>query len=253
MDTFAFAETHIGQRSQNEDWYGVSEDVGLFVVADGMGGYKGGEVASRIAVSTLDEFYRDLARKPLVNADDGLLKRSRMDAAFGLANLEVRRYRRGVLAKMGSTLSALVVRGRRALIGHVGDSRVYRFRQGQLQRMTADHSLVATMKHAGVSRKMISRLGHIITRAIGVNETALPDVVSEEVAHGDKFLLCTDGLTDMVTDDRITEMILDVPVADVCTELVREALQRGGDDNITALFVEAVDAFPEQPSLAAAL
>lgn len=245
MDTFAFAESHIGQRAQNEDWYGVSEDVGLFVVADGMGGYKGGEVASRIAVSAIDGFYRDLARRPIHDVDDGFLKRSRMDTAFRLANLEVRRHRRGVLGKMGSTLSALIVRGRRALIGHVGDSRVYRFREGQLQRLTADHSLVAAMKHAGVSKMMISRLGHIITRAIGVNETAMPDVVSEEVEHGDKFLLCTDGLTDMVTDDRIAEMILDVPVAEVCSELVREALQRGADDNITALFVEAVDAFPE--------
>jgi serine/threonine protein phosphatase PrpC len=253
MDTFAFAETHIGQRAQNEDWYGVSEDVGLFVVADGMGGYRGGEVASRIAVSAVDGFYRDLARRPFEEFDDGLLKRSRMDAAFRLANLEVRRHRRGVLAKMGSTLSALIVRGRRALIGHVGDSRVYRFRQGQLERLTADHSLVAAMQHAGVSKMMVSRLGHIITRAIGINDTTLPDVLSEEVEHGDKFLLCTDGLTDMVSDDRISEMILDVPVADVCSELVREALRRGGDDNITALFVEAVDVFPEQTSVAAAL
>ena len=253
MDTFSYAETHIGRRAHNEDWYGISEDVGLFVVADGMGGYDGGEVASRIAVTAVDAFYRDADLGASSETDDLFLKKSRMDTAFRLANLEVRRHRHGRFSKMGSTLSAMLIEEDRALIGHVGDSRVYRFRRGRLRQLTADHSLVMALKNAGMSDVIVSRLGHIITRAIGVHESTAPDIVIERVLPGDRFLLCTDGLTDVVQDEVIEAVMRDVPVCDVCSTLVREALKRGGDDNITALLVEVVDDAPTVREFAAAL
>jgi PPM family protein phosphatase len=233
MISVAFADTHVGQRPNNEDWYRVCPNLGLYVVADGMGGYAGGELASRIAVGALDWFYRD------GDTDEELLADNRMGQAFRLANVEVRRQRQGALAKMGSTLSALVVRNGRALIGHVGDSRVYRCRAGRLEQLTSDHSLIASMKAAGLSNMLISsRFGHIITRAIGVSDDTDPDIITETALPGDRFLLCTDGLTDVLDDETIGALLCSNPAAEAATALVEEALRCGGEDNITAVVVE---------------
>lgn len=233
MISVGFADSHVGQRPNNEDWYRVCPDLGLYVVADGMGGYAGGELASRIAVGALDWFYRD------EDSDDEIIDDGRLGQAFRLANVEVRRQRQGALAKMGSTLSALIIRNGRAVIGHVGDSRVYRSRAGQLEQLTSDHSLVASMQAAGVSSVLIAnRFGHIVTRAIGVSEDTDPDIVSETALPGDRFLLCTDGLSDVLDDETINGILASLPAAEAATALIEEALRCGAEDNVTAIVVE---------------
>jgi serine/threonine protein phosphatase PrpC len=245
MEPNAFFRTDVGRRPQNEDWYGIESDVGLFAVADGMGGYEGGEIASQVAVDALKGFYQEMAARPSGDRDEALLQRGLMSEAFGLANHAVRNLRRGKLAKMGCTLSALVIRGERALIGHMGDSRVYRLRSGPgeaLRQLTADHSLVAAMQAAGIDSVVIhTRLGHIITRAIGVHEVSDPDISVEAVEPGDRYLLCTDGLTDVVSDARLAAVLRDEAAEAVCPTLIAEALRAGSQDNVTALLVEIGD------------
>ncbi len=234
MLSVAYADTHTGPRSNNEDWYQLDPELGLFIIADGMGGYRGGELASRLAVDTLEGFYR---HPPADAPDRGT--GCAMGEAFRIANAEVRKQRRGHYSKMGSTLSVLVVKDGRATIGHIGDSRVYRLRQGKLDRLTTDHSLVAALQAAGVSSEVLHhKFGHVITRAIGVAESPFPDVIYEEVELGDRFLLCTDGLTDVVDDESISRILEELPPSEATTALIEEALRRGTEDNVTALVVE---------------
>lgn len=251
MEAHVFFGTEAGRRARNEDRCGVEAAVGLFAVADGMGGYEGGEVASQLAVDTLRGVYLEAASEPGEPRDDTFLQRGLMSRAFGRANSAVRDQRRGRLARMGCTLSAIVIRGDRALIGHMGDSRVYRLRRGRcdakLEQLTADHSLVAKMRSMGVaSAIMQARFGHIITRAIGVSEVSRPDLIVEAVEPGDRYLLCTDGLTDVVCDARLESMLRDTPADEVCPALIGEALRGGSDDNVTAMLVE-VSAGPTAP------
>jgi PPM family protein phosphatase len=252
MEAHIFFGTEAGRRPCNEDRCGIEATVGLFAVADGMGGYEGGEVASQLAVDALRGVYLEVAGKPDDDVDGALLQRGLMSTAFGRANSAVRGRRQGKLSRMGCTLSALVIRGDRALVGHMGDSRVYRLREGsaRLQQLTADHSLVAKMRAMGVeSAIMEARFGHIITRAIGVSEVSRPDIFNEAVEPGDRYLLCTDGLTDVVCDARIESVLRDSSADAVCSILIREALRGGSEDNVTALLVE-VSADPPDPDRA---
>lgn len=234
MYPIAFVDTHVGLRPKNEDWYRIAPEIGLFAVADGMGGYRGGELASRIAVSALDRFYRD--HRETTGSSTALLS---MDKAFRLANDEVRRRRQGTLAKMGSTLSALTIQRDHIVIGHIGDSRIYRLRGDRLQQLTSDHSLVSALRDAGVSDMVIhSRFGHVLTRAIGVEGEMTPDISVEAIEPGDLFLLCTDGLSDVLDDESIEQILRELPPSEATTALVEEALRRGGEDNITALLVK---------------
>jgi serine/threonine protein phosphatase PrpC len=249
MVLIAYADTHTGGRSSNEDWYRLDAALGLFVVADGMGGTAGGARASRLAADAVDTFYRD----PPDDAPDPATGCC-MGEAFRRANEAVRRHRVGALAKMGSTLTALAIRDGRATIGHVGDSRAYRLRAGRLERLTADHSLVAALESAGITSLVIhSRFGHVVTRAIGLAESAFPDIVYERVEVGDRFVLCTDGLTGSLEDERIERVVGTLPASEAATALVEEALRRGAEDNVTALVVEVrlpANARAERPAAA---
>jgi serine/threonine protein phosphatase PrpC len=233
MRVRAWCDSRIGGREKNEDCYGIADDLGLFVVADGMGGYVGGEVASRLAVRTIDDCFHELA--------DGVGPSAweRMDLAFRQANEEVRCARIDDLEEMGSTLSALVIGEREAVIGHLGDSRVYLLRRGELRRITSDHTVVESLKAAGVTSAGIhSAFSHMITKAIGVNQETEADLHCIEIEAGDRFLLCTDGLTDVVDDEVIAEILASGPAWAACRELTEEALRRGAADNVTALVVE---------------
>jgi serine/threonine protein phosphatase PrpC len=240
MRPTASGDSQTGQRERNEDRFGIAPDRGLFVVADGMGGYFGGEVASRLAVETIDDCF--LERSPTTPAQD------LMDIAFREANEEVRCARVDELEDMGSTLSALAITAREAVIGHVGDSRVYMLRRGELRRITRDHTVIESLKAVGIAGPSLQDVfGHMITKAIGVQEELAPDLIAIEIEAGDRFLLCTDGLTDVVDDEAIAEILGSGSASSACSRLTMEALRRGTKDNVTALVVD-IDRDSSEPA-----
>jgi serine/threonine protein phosphatase PrpC len=238
------AFTHVGRRANNEDSFCNDAELGVFAVADGMGGYEGGEVASRLAIEAITAFVR-ANRK-----DDNLTWPHRLDRSLSLAeNLvsnaarlahrEVARNRIGALKDMGSTLSSIVVLGDRAVLGHVGDSRIYRLRGGVLAQLTNDHSVYGELLRAsggqGLPPKETFAFAHMITRALGMTEEPRPDVCTEELLAGDTLLLCSDGLTDPLADEEIGTLLGDVDLARACETLVARAYDAGGKDNITVV------------------
>ena len=238
------ARTAAGRRANNEDACCAEPEIGLFVVADGMGGYEGGEVASQLVIATLLELFWRTAR------DEDVTLPFALDPTLGLAeNLarvgvraaheEVVARRTGRLASMGSTVAALVVRDGKAVVAHVGDSRVYRLRGGELRQLTADHSLYAEMQRAGAevpSRENCTFL-NVITRAVGMTGGGRPDLTSEVVRPGDVYLLCTDGLTEGVSDAGIAEILGTMPPDEATEVLVATAIEHGSRDNVTTVVV----------------
>ncbi|MFK7992030.1 MAG: PP2C family serine/threonine-protein phosphatase [Sandaracinaceae bacterium] len=228
----------VGRRSNNEDGLLALPEQGLYAVADGMGGYEGGEVASRVALASLQSYFELLG-------DDGLgMRRSkaeasqRMTMAIRIADREVARRAVGPLRQMGTTLASIAFEGDRVLIAHVGDSRVYRVRDGKVKAMTRDHSLYAQMEAAGVGwlpkTKSAFSMSNVITQALGQGAPASPDIRVDSVRAGDRFLLCTDGFSDVI-DDRMLEGFFTGPVD--AERLTRRAYDLGSLDNITALLV----------------
>jgi serine/threonine protein phosphatase PrpC len=216
-------------RERNEDSFLADEP--LFAVADGMGGHRGGNVASSLAIETLQVGMKD-------GVPDRLLE------SVKWANLEV--LERGEsdrdLRGMGTTLTALVADGDKAHLVHVGDSRAYLLREGQLQQLTEDHTLVRRMVREG--RLTEEEAEHhpqrsILTRALGVDSEVEADPLTLDILPADRILLCTDGLTAMVDRDRIQEILLHEsdPQA-ACEQLVAAANQAGGEDNITVLILD---------------
>ncbi|WP_224364419.1 PP2C family protein-serine/threonine phosphatase [Hyalangium versicolor] len=233
--------THIGRRSQNEDAYCVRPELGLFVVADGVGGQEGGEVASQCVVEAFTTFKERLVRdaeatwphKPdrRLSAEENLL-----EACTALAQRAVVSRRVGPLKEMGSTVVALAVGRQGAAVAHVGDSRLYRLRGGQLEALTRDHSVMEEMRAAGLEpppRKQ-SAFGHIITRALGT-ERADPAVQALELRPGDVYLLCSDGLYEPLGMEGLIARLSSGTVSEACEALVSGAYEAGGSDNITAV------------------
>jgi len=237
------ARTDVGMiRSGNEDNYAVnvppSGDRGLFVVADGMGGHAAGEVASEMAVQTLE---RELAS--LKDLDDRSSSERVMDALrMANRNIHDRTITEVDKQGMGTTASVLIVSGMRYMIGQVGDSRVYLLRDGALQQLTKDHSYVQEQVDAGFLTPEQARYhpySNVITRCVGASPDVQPDVYQGEVRVGDLFLVASDGLTGMVDDRRLQMLLMSrsVPERKVHS-LIAEANGRGGLDNITAIVVE---------------
>ncbi|MDO9016484.1 MAG: protein phosphatase 2C domain-containing protein [Deltaproteobacteria bacterium] len=239
--------THVGRRSNNEDSHCAVEPIGFFAVADGMGGYEGGEVASRVAIETLERFYRRNA------ADDDVTWPFAIDPAIDLeqnmvatgvrmADANIAAQRTGRLSSMGSTVATLVVRGGRVVVGHVGDSRVYRARGGRLEALTRDHSLYEEMLAMGTKVGPRSEFPHanVITRALGMKAPVRVDTRVERARVGDVYLLCTDGLYDGVSAERMAAVLSTMTAKDAAETLVQEAFVNGSKDNITAVVVAVV-------------
>ena len=236
--------THVGRRGNNEDSFCLAPELGLVVVADGMGGYEGGEEASALAVESIREFIlrnledgdATLPRRldPSLGLDENLLS-----MAVWLANQQICARKRGPLERMGSTVAALLLAGRRAVLANVGDSRVYRLRDGALVQLSRDHSLYAEMLASGMALPARSESGfaNVITRALGTTQ-AEPDLRAEELRPGDCFLLCTDGLIEALNDADLARLLGSLPAAEACQRLVEEAFRRGTKDNITAVVVQ---------------
>ncbi len=238
-------------RTNNEDAYLVKDELGLYAVADGIGGHEGGEVASRIAIETvaaeLPNLLGDRDRTPphgLTAETDREIAALR--AAVGLANRKIRHERElhPKLADMGTTLTALLAKRGRAFLAHIGDSRAYSFRSGELKQLTSDHSLVAEQMRAGALTPAQARMSpyrHVITRALGIHEEILTDTAVELLQEGDIFLLCTDGLTEMVGDQEIAASLAKSSPQDAVRELVDKANRGGGVDNITVVVIRIAE------------
>src|SRR5438876_4155372 len=243
------ARTDVGmKREHNEDSFLVNEDLGLYVVCDGMGGHAGGETASRLAVQTIE---RELLSAKLRGDDpfasqapleDTPLAGALREAVEGACAAVFRTSRANPeLAGMGTTCISLLVNGTKALIGHVGDSRAYLVREGDVHQLSEDHSLVNEQVRAGLlteEEARHSRLKNIITRSVGFEEDVLVDVMGVETRAGDRFLLCSDGLSNLMENDEIRDALLQNKLDDVPAFLIQLANERGGDDNITVLVVE---------------
>ena len=245
------ARTDVGmKREHNEDSYLANEDLGLYVVCDGMGGHAGGETASRLAVQTIEKelisarlradnpFSSD---KPLA---DSPLAGALREAVEGACAAVFRTSKVNPdLAGMGTTCISLLVHGTHALVGHVGDSRAYLVRGREVHQLTEDHSLVNEQVRAGLiseEEARHSRLKNIITRSVGFEEDVLVDVIGVETQPGDRFLLCSDGLSNLVSTDEIGDALRGKleKVPDCLIDLANE---RGGDDNITVVAAERLE------------
>lgn len=232
----------VGRRKNNEDALLVRPKLGLFAVADGMGGYEGGEIASQSIVDALDTFVTRLEHDPestwpsrerrSVETIEGIV-----DAALRAAEREVRSRRFGRLSRMGSTATMALFRDRRLVLGHVGDTRVYRLRE-TLEQLTEDHSVAAELMRSGVAPASVtpSYLA-CLTRAIGMDTSPQLALRSEDVRRGDKYLLCSDGLWGALEDDDIAGILRERDAAEACTALVEAAHLGGSHDNITAIVV----------------
>lgn len=227
------------KRPSNEDAFGFSIEDGIYLVCDGMGGAAAGEIASSLAV---DEVLHLLdgrgqsGRTPLPEVVEQAIVAAN-EAIFSRAQRNQR------LSGMGTTLAALAVEENHAWVFNVGDSRCYRLRQGQLEQVTLDHSLVEEQVRMGrmtPAEAHRSPLKNVITRALGTQCRVTPDVFGLETEPGDIFLLCTDGLTRELTDEAIAALLgSGDALEEQCARLVGAAKKAGGHDNITCLLVRA--------------
>ena len=239
------AITDVGRvRANNEDAVTVDAAHGVAVLADGMGGYNAGEVASALAVDLIcAEMGRWLAEAaPVASARD---VRRAMEICVDNANRTIfdAANTHAAYAGMGTTLAMAVVHGGQFLIGHVGDSRAYRWRGGVLEQLTRDHSLLQEQIDIGLitpEEAAASGNRNLVTRALGVEDTVLLDVREVDIAPGDQLLLCSDGLNDMVRDDEIAAILAGDALPDAkCRALVDLANERGGRDNVSVVIVKA--------------
>ncbi|MEO8698683.1 MAG: protein phosphatase 2C domain-containing protein [Kofleriaceae bacterium] len=240
MQLDAFALTVAGRRSNNEDAVCIRPDLGLFVVADGLGGYDGGEIASELAVDTILELVRRGAGDgdvtwPYKLDPQHSLAENEILVATRLAGDRIAAQRIGVLGQMGSTVAVLKVANGNAIIAHVGDSRIYRLRGSELAQLTIDHSLVTQMIAAGMQPDAAFPWRHVITRALGMPNPE-PDIQTASVCPGDVFLLCSDGLYEPL-EPAVLAKLLAAPPALACQQLVDAAYEAGSRDNISAVVV----------------
>ncbi len=249
----AAGQTHTGMvRESNQDSYTFDEGTGLYLVADGMGGRAGGEVASQLAVKTIGaEIGARLEQ--LVTRDLGS-RRSLLSQAINHASLKI--YERSLelpqYRGMGTTTTLLWIppvrssssgakHGRTAVIAHVGDSRCYLLRGGYLYQITDDHSLVNEQVKAGVLKRndpLASQIRNVITRCVGYQEDEEVDTFPIDIEPGDAFLLCSDGLTNKVRDLELAEFMGKQDIESSSNDLIKLANQRGGEDNITVVIVK---------------
>jgi protein phosphatase len=246
----AFGLTDVGRkRKHNEDAYLLDAERGLFVVADGMGGHAAGEVASRLTVESIQEFIAGTEDDhdntwPFGYNNRYSVDGNRLSTAVERANEKVMRavVNRPELKGMGTTVVAALFDEKRATLVHVGDSRAYLLREAELRRLTDDHSWVQEQVNAGILSEDEARshpLKNVVTRALGGGAHVAVDLIEIPVGEGDRFLLCSDGLTGMVTDEEITNALSSSrSIESIVRGFIELANERGGVDNITAIVVE---------------
>ena len=237
--------TDVGvKRTNNEDNYLINDELSLYIVCDGMGGHAGGEFASQIAVNTVEEVLSNLESSAEVDAarEDGPVEvmRERIRYAIRLAG---KRIFEKALAEpeykgMGTTCLLLLVDSGNVFIAHVGDSRGYIVRDDRIEQLTEDHSLVNEKIRAGVltpEQAKTHKLKNIITRSLGYTEDVEIDIQVRAVRRGDRFLLCSDGLSNLVDIAEMGEAVRGLSPQEAARRLIHLACEHGGDDNITAI------------------
>lgn len=228
------------RRDSNQDSCLINNELGLFVVADGMGGHSGGEVASSMAVETVEEIMlqeeasRKDPRTMMVRAYEEASRR-----IFDKAATE-----RPELVGMGTTMVVAQLRGKNLYVGNVGDSRCYLFKKPYLWQITEDHSLINEQLRAGIMtpdqvRQYVGR--NVITRSVGYERDVHPDIVEREVQAGEIYLICSDGLSGLVNDTGIAEILNQNPPDKAVKACVEQALANGGDDNVTVLILHILE------------
>jgi PPM family protein phosphatase len=250
MRVEAVAQTDVGRvRNHNEDHHRVEPELGLYVVCDGMGGQAAGEVASALAADAFVKFLHGVRARlasldtPAAVSEAAELLRAGVRAAsktvFDQAGAAPGRH------GMGTTLVALLLRGDKGLVAHVGDSRLYLLRDGRVSALTEDHSFRAEVVRSGVmtaAEAAKSPHGHLLTRAVGVAPSVQPDVLAFDVLPGDVYLLCSDGLHDALGDGALLAEAVRAPsLAQATAALVQAALEGGGRDNVTAILLRTRD------------
>ncbi|HWC64997.1 MAG TPA: protein phosphatase 2C domain-containing protein [Thermoanaerobaculia bacterium] len=230
--------TDVGRlRRHDEDAFLVDDELGLFAVADGVGGSRAGDVASRLAVDTAAGLLREERAAPAGEDAPAVIRRM-----FEAAHRAIMKRAAAdpSVSEMATTLVLLLCDGDRTWIAHAGDSRAYRWRAGALERLSRDHSFAEELERAaGVSVRAKSPFGHVLTRCLGREGAWEPDVREVEVSPGDRFLLCCDGLTDMVDEEDLRALLsLERPPEETGKRLVDSANAAGGKDNITAVVVD---------------
>lgn len=240
--------TDVGmKRTNNEDNYLINDELNLFVCCDGMGGHVGGEYASAIAVNTVEEVLASIdsdERVVLPDASTEPVDRAREKLRYAIRLAGKRIFEKATAEPeykgMGTTALALVIEGSNFLIAHVGDSRGYLLREGRIEQLTEDHSLVNEKVKAGVltaEEAKTHKLRNIITRSLGYMEEVEVDIQVRAVRRGDKFMLCSDGLSNLVSTAEIGEMMQRHGPQQASRKLVQLACERGGDDNVTVVTV----------------
>ena len=251
-------ETDVGRkRRSNEDSLLIDDEHGIYVVADGMGGHAAGEVAATEAVKTVARVLREqhpvLQRAGQADGDSQKLMRA---VEFAVQEASRRVYRlatsQPAYAGMGCALTALVLVGQKAAMGHVGDTRLYLARGGRLHQMSTDHTMAQELRSAGVDvdAQGAGRLDHVLTRSVGTQELVRVDRLALDVLPGDRFLLCSDGVTKYVPDSTALARVVAADRFETIPEqLIQTANEGGGADNITAIVVRAEAEEAERPVL----
>ena len=252
----AWAQTDVGRhRSHNEDNYLIDLKLGLFGVADGMGGHEGGEVASETSLKVLrravQERYEEMVRLTKENPEKhrqrilGLIDeciQASTKAVFDISKKKAKS--RG----MGTTLSVLMILGNKGIIAHVGDSRIFLLRQNQIFQLTEDHSLVKEQLKLGLiteEEAERSPYKNVITRAVGAAENVKVDTLFVDLFEGDRFLLCSDGLHGYFQEGEIGPYMAEPQPEKIPASLINLSNERGGKDNITAVVLQVEDVTPK--------
>lgn len=239
----ASGTTHVGmRRNENQDNFLVAPELNLFVVADGMGGHKGGETASALAIKSINEYFLNIAPP-----QTQLPPAKKLTEAIESANNAIQAHGRAEpsLAGMGTTATALYFANGRLYLGQVGDSRAYLIHPQRIWQITRDHSLVQEKLRAGlITRAQLKtdRMKNVITRSVGFEVDVEVDLYNMQTHSGDVFVLCSDGLTGMVEDQQILSIVEDCvfgknDVQAAAQKLIDAANRNGGDDNVTAIVI----------------
>lgn len=250
MHIVATGITDVGcKRDRNEDAFLINEELRLFLVADGMGGHAGGQHASALAVNTVEERVAEMSMpgSSAAGADPVEQVRQRLAEAVRAAGRRIHQWaaEHPEFRGMGTTLVAVLVHGPNAYVANVGDSRVYLLREGHVQQLTEDHSLVAQSIREGLiteEEARTHRMRNVITRALGFNEDVEVDVLVHALQRDDRLLLCSDGLSGKVEDGELGEVVRTHDLDGGARALVGLACARGGDDNVTVVLVGVQEA-----------
>jgi PPM family protein phosphatase len=251
MRAVAAGLTDVGlQRDHNEDSFAILQDHELYIVADGMGGHRAGDVASKLATEAIVDFFRATAAEDFTwpfHFDSRMSEEeNRLLTGIKIANRQIveRSSRSRECHGMGTTVVGALFSGKKGkmYIGHVGDSRAYRVRGGEIQQMTRDHSLVNDYLLAmpELTEEQKSELPkNVITRALGMQEHVSVDLQGDDASVGDCYILCSDGLSGMIEDAEILDIVSQSPsIEEACRKLIALANEHGGEDNITAVLVK---------------